>query len=180
MPVSLESRIRLSPTGRQEFNEVTISAIRHKQETSARYLHRELCHDLQCQEKIQRTSNTSDTFTRMDTCETNEFSHTIADKTKETGIPREATCVEYKQDTLCDIDGAFSEHSSQEQSHLCVPCNCNKQLINASVKNGALNNHHDKEYSDRQSGKMANYFGRVACEIPERCSLDALLAQFLT
>ena len=180
MPVSLESRVRLVPAGRQEFNELTISAVRREQEISVEGLHREVCHDLHCQEKIQRTSNTNDTFTCMDTCETNEFSHTIADKTKGSGHPCETTRVEYKQETLCDIDGAFSEHSSQEQSPLCIPCNCNKQLINATVKNGALNNYHDREYSDKQSGKLSKYFGRVACEIPERCSLDALLAQFLT
>ena len=182
MPVSLETRARSGPMRRQVFSEMTVNADRREQETCLSDTYRELCPD-EFKKALSTTDNdTCDTFACTCSFGKTNYSGQCVVKMTGGGHPQtmEATHAENnRQDNLYNLVESSSKQASQVEPSSCT-CNCDKLLVNDNTDKDSLNSDCDENSSYTHGHNLSRHTGRVACDLPQRCTADALLAQFLT
>ena len=186
MPVSLETRARSGPMRRPVFSEMTVNADMREQETSLDDTYRELCADVQYDE-FQRAlstndNDTCDTFAR--TCSFGKTNYSGQCVVKMTGNGHPQTMVathaeNNRHDNLYNLDESSSKQTSQVEQYSCT-CNRDKLLVNDNTDKDSLNSDCDENSGYTHGHNLSRHIGRVTCDLPQRCTADALLAQFLT
>lgn len=170
------------------FSEMTINADMREQKTSLDDTDdtcRQLHSDVQRNE-FQRALSTRD----IDTCDTSactcsfentDYSGPLVVKTKGGGNPQlmQATYVEKEQDHSYDLGGSSLKQASHTDPSSST-CNFDeKLLIKDKTEKDSLTDC-DEKLGNIHDHRSLNYFSRVACNLSQRSSDDALLAQFLT